>query len=55
MPNDTLQLPLAGMLAAASVTLLLVLVTDTAAPPQELEGISVPRVRPEGIVKVMPD
>ena len=48
------QLPPAGMLAAARVTLLVVWVSDNAAPSQVLDGACV-TVRPAAGDTVMPD
>jgi hypothetical protein len=53
--KEILQLALAGMLAPDSVMLLVVLVSDNAAPSHVLEGAGVPSVRLAGNEKVMPD
>ena len=53
--NEILQLPLAGILAPAKVTLLIVLVSDNAVPAQVLEGAGVSTVTLAGNENVMPD
>ena len=53
--NDMLQLPLAGMLASASVTLPVALVSVSLAPPQVLAGDGEVSVRPAGSDSVTPD
>jgi hypothetical protein len=53
--TETLQLPLAGIFAPDSTTLLEVLVSDNAAPLQVLDGACEPNVRPAGTGKVMAD
>ena len=52
---ETSQLPLAGIFAPDSTTLLDVLVSDNAAPLQVLEGACEPNVRPAGTDTVIPD
>jgi len=54
-PKETSQLPLAGIFAADSVTLLDVPVSDNAPPLQVLAGACEPNTRPAGTDTVIPD
>jgi len=53
--TETSQLPLAGIFAPESMTLLDVLVSDNAAPLQVPEGAGETNVRPAGTDTVIPD
>jgi hypothetical protein len=54
-PKETSQLPLAGIFAPDNVTLLDVLLSDNAAPPQVLVGVCWPNARLAGKDTVIPD
>jgi hypothetical protein len=54
-PKDISQLPLAGIFAPDKDTLLLVLVSANAAPPQVLAGACEPNVKFAGSVTVIPE